>query len=275
MLPWNISAVGTCRGSMASETLRIALKLFLSHHRLVSNESWIYCKDLQESPWSYHNHIMTISWWYHDVSLHQWDASRKTKKHVSEQTQENCNAWTYLLSSGMFKYSRKWIALFSGIASRYLWVNKNGSRLPAWPMRYAPSSFWRNIWNKLVCKSMGTGSIHLTRKSMEKQWKYLKTSDDMAWMCFSATININIIIYIYHMLPFFQLSNWSSNVQHPMSGVHLPQLLDLGPARQWLDEFNPFGTANRILLQQPAVRIRVECHLLDQRSEKMIKIRNQ
>ena len=24
------------------------------------------------------------------------------------------------------------------------------------------------------------------------------------------------------MLPFFQLSNWSSNVQHPMSGVHLP-----------------------------------------------------
>jgi len=65
MLPWNISAVGTCRGSMASETLRIALKLFLSHHRLVSNESWIYCKDLQESPWSYHNHIMTISWPYH------------------------------------------------------------------------------------------------------------------------------------------------------------------------------------------------------------------
>ena len=45
--------------------IAIALKLFLSHHRLVSNESWIYCKDLQESPWSYHNHIMTISWPYH------------------------------------------------------------------------------------------------------------------------------------------------------------------------------------------------------------------
>ena len=214
MFPWHISEIGTCQGSMASETLRIALKLFLSHHELVSNE---FNESLQRSAKNHHDHdhimvilswliyiyiyILLISWYIMVISvvswclsLHQWDASRKMKKNVSEQTQESFFCEHICWSQASLNILPSGLQCSQGLPL----VNKNTVRLLEWRMRcmlhprfeamvVCPSStpqrlkgwqgdLWeaqgptrheRNLWNKVVCMSLGTGSIH----SIEKPWK--------------------------------------------------------------------------------------------------------